>query len=130
MVKAYLEPNEIEQLENGKSIGGNKMGKTLDPEQLKTLLSLNPEDVLIQPREKKENAGKILAIKLSDKEVALVQAFQDFLFDWGYTPDNTFESAFIYIFNLACSLHKPVVEHEAKKGRAFDPEDLAPKSQD
>jgi hypothetical protein len=130
MVKAYLEPNEIEQLENEKNIGGNKMGKTLDPEQLKTLLSPNPEDILIKPREKKDDTGKILTIKLSDEEASTVQAFQDFLFDWGYTPDNTFESAFIYIFNLACALHKPVVEFEAKRGRAFNPEDLAPKTQD
>ena len=106
------------------------MGKILNPKQLKNLLTPNPEDILIKPRKKKENTGKILAIKLSNEEASTVQDLQDFLFDWDYIPDNSFESAFFYIINLAGSLHKRMVEHETKIGRAYDPEDLAPKSQD
>jgi hypothetical protein len=42
------------------------MGSTLDLQQLKALLSLNLKDVLIQPLAKKEDAGQIKTIKLSD----------------------------------------------------------------
>lgn len=106
------------------------MEKIIDPEQLKTLLTPNPEDILIKPREKKEDTGKILAIKLSDGEASTVQDLQDFLFDWGYIPDNSFKSVFFYLINLAGSLHKPVVEYETKMGRTFNPDNFAPKSQD
>lgn len=101
----------------------------INPEQLKTLLSLNPEDILIKLRVKKEDTGKILSIKLSEEEISLVQAYQDFLLEWGYIPDNSFESLFIYLFNMGCSLNKPVVEHEVKMGRAFDQDYFALKSQ-
>jgi hypothetical protein len=106
------------------------MSKTFDPKQVKTLLSLNSEDLLIKLREKKEDTGKILTIKLSDEEASLIQSFQGFLVEWKYIPDNSFESLFIYLFNLGCSLHQPVVEYETKMGRAYDPENLAPKFQD
>jgi hypothetical protein len=122
----------MNQLENDNKLvmEVTKMGKTLDPEQLKTLLTPNLEDMLIKPREKKEDSGKILAIKLSDEEASTVQDLQDFLFDRDYIPDNSFESVLFYLINLAGSLHKPVVEYETKMGRAYDPEDFAPKSQD
>ncbi len=106
------------------------MDKEFNPEQLKTLLTLNHDEVLLKTREKNEDVRVIKSIELSAEDAQLVQDFQDFLFYWGYIPDSTFKSAFIYIFNLACSLHKPVVEHKFKTGRAFNPEDLAPKSQD
>lgn len=106
------------------------MGKTLDPKQLKSLLTPNPEDILIKPREKKEDTGKILAVKLSDEDASTVQDLQDFLVDRGYIPDNSFESVLFYLINLAGSLHKPVVEYETKMGRAYDPEDFSHKSQD
>lgn len=104
------------------------MPENINPQQLKTLLSLKPEEVLIPLRANKEEVGKIKAIKLSDKEASLVQDFQDFLVEWGYLPDNTFESLFIYLFNLACSLNKAVVEYEALMGRAFDPDNISPKA--
>ena len=106
------------------------MSEIINPLLLKSLLSLNPEDILIKLREKKEDTGKILTIKLSDEEASTVQALQDFLVNWGYLPDNSFESLFFYLINLAGSLHKLVVEYETKMGRAYDPEDLAPKNQD
>lgn len=106
------------------------MNKIINLEQLKTQLFLNPEDILIKLRGNEEDTGKIRSVKLTDKEASLVQDYQDFLYSWKYIPDNSFESMFIYLFNLGCSLCKQMVEYETKMGRAFNPDNFASKSQD
>ncbi len=90
----------------------------INPKQLKTLLIPNLKDFLIKPRERKENRGEYLVIKVSDEEAYTIQNLQDFLFGRGYVPDNSIKSAFIYLVNLVASLHKPVVEHETKNGKS------------
>jgi hypothetical protein len=91
------------------------MADTIDSQLLQHLLSLNPEEVIVPLRVKREDVSKLKAVKLSDQEVLRVQAFQDYLVDRGYLPDNTFASLFVYLFNLAYTLHKQIADDEAKK---------------
>jgi hypothetical protein len=91
------------------------MAETMDSQLLQHLLTLNHEEVIVPLRVKREDVSKIKAVKLSDQEVLRVQAFQDYLTDRGYLPDNTFASLFVYLFNLGYTLHKQIAEDEAKK---------------
>jgi hypothetical protein len=91
------------------------MGETADSQLLQYLLNLNPDEVIIPIKVKREEVGKIKAIKLSDQEAVKVQHLQDYLFDRGYIEDNTFASLFQYLFNLAFTLHKYTANEEAKR---------------
>ena len=91
------------------------MAETIDPQLLQQILTLNENEVIVPLRVKREDVSKIKAVKLSDQEVMRVQNLQDYLFDRGYLLDNTFASLFVYLFNLAYTLHKQVAEAEAKK---------------
>lgn len=105
------------------------MPENIDPEQLKFLLSPKPADFLLQPREK-EDSSKILAIKFSEKEVSTIRDLEIFLLDRGYVPDDSFESLFFYLINLAASLHKKWVMHEIEMERTLNLKDSATKSID
>ncbi len=91
------------------------MGETIGPQLLQHVLNLNSEEVIVPLRVRREDVSKIKAVKLSDQEVLRVQAFQDYLADRSYLSDNTFASLFVYLFNLAYTLHKQVADEEAKK---------------
>lgn len=91
------------------------MAETIDPELLQQLLTLNPDEVIVPLRVRREDVSKIKAVKLSDEEVIRVQDFQEYLHDRHFLLDNTFASLFVYLFNLAFTLHKPIAEQEAKK---------------
>ena len=91
------------------------MVETMDSQLLQHLLTLNHEELIVPLRVKREDVSKIKAVKLSDQEVARVQAFQDYLTDRGYLKDNTFASLFVYLFNLTYTLHKQMADDEAKR---------------
>jgi hypothetical protein len=91
------------------------MAETLDPELLQQILTLNPEEVIVPLRVRREDVSKIKAVKLSDEEVIRVQNFQEYLHDRGFLLDNTFASLFVYLFNLSYTLHKQIADEEAKK---------------
>jgi hypothetical protein len=102
--------------------------KVINPKDLKAFLFLKQENLLIKPRKQKESTERTLATNVSDKEASTIQALQDYLFDWHYIPENSFESAMFYLINLAGSLHKRMVEYETKMGRAYDPENPGAKT--
>jgi len=91
------------------------MAESMDTQLLQQLLTLNENEVIVPLRVKREDVSKIKAVKLSDPEVMRVQNLQDYLFDRGYLLDNTFASMFVYLFNLAYTLHKKVADEEEKK---------------
>jgi hypothetical protein len=91
------------------------MAETIDPMLLQQLLTLNPEEVIVPLRVRREDVPRVKAVKLSDQEVVKIQNFQDYLFDRGYLPDNTFASLFVYLFNLGYTFHKKVWDEEVKK---------------
>lgn len=87
----------------------------MTPELLQQALTLNPEEVILPLRVRREDVSKIKAVKLSDQEVIRVQNFQDYLFDRGYLADNTFASLFVYLFNVTYTFHKKIADAEAQK---------------
>lgn len=89
--------------------------ENLELELLQQILSLNENEVIVPLRMKREDVHKVKAVKLSDEEVVKVSKLQMYLYDRGYLPDNTFASLFVYIFNLAFTLHKRVADEEAKQ---------------
>lgn len=90
------------------------MADTIDPQLLQHLLTLNPDEVIVPLRMRREDVSKVKAVKLSDQEVIKVMNLQDYLHDRGYLLDNTFASLFVYMFNLTYTLHKQVADQEAK----------------
>ena len=91
------------------------MSETIHSQLLQHLLTLNHEELIVPLRVKREDVSRIKAVKLSEQEVARVQDFQDYLTDQRYLLDNTFASLFVYLFNLAYTLHKQIADDEAKK---------------
>jgi hypothetical protein len=91
------------------------MAEAIDPALLQQLLTLNPDEVIVPLRVRREDVSKIKAVKLSDEEVIRVQNFQEYLFDRHYLIDDTFASLFVYLFNLGYTLHKHIADEEEKK---------------
>ncbi len=89
--------------------------ETVSPELMQQLLTLNENEVIVPLRVRREDVSKIKAVKLSDQEVVRIQSLQDYLYDRGYIPENTFASLFVYLFNLGYTWHKQVADTEAKK---------------
>lgn len=86
----------------------------LDPEVLFEILTQN--QVVVPLQVQREDVRKIKAVKVSDKELERINNFQSYLYrhPCGYIPEDSFASLFVYIFNLAFTLHKEASEHEAK----------------
>lgn len=91
------------------------MAEVIDPTLLQQLVTLDPDEVIVPLRVRREDVSKIKAVKLSDEEVIRVQDFQEYLFDRHFLVDNTFASLFVYLFNLCYTMHKQLAEEEAKK---------------
>lgn len=89
--------------------------ENIEPELLQQILSLNENEVIVPLRMQRQDVSKVKAVKLSDEELVKVSKLQMYLYDREYIPDNTFASLFVYMFNLAFTLHKQVAEHEAKR---------------
>lgn len=87
----------------------------IEPDLLQQILSLNPNEVIVPLRMKREDVSKVKAVKLSDEERLRVAKFQLYLHDRGYLPDNTFASLFVYLYNLGYTLHKRIADEEARK---------------
>lgn len=95
---------------------------TVDPKvhsQLLTLLeqwlSVDENETIVPLRVKREDVHLIRAVKLSDVEVDRVKAFQDYLSDQHFIPENTFTALFVYIYNFAFTQHKLARDEAAKK---------------
>ena len=82
---------------------------------LQQLLTLSDNEVICPLRMKREDVSKVKAVKLSDEEIVRVSKFQAYLYDRGFVQDNTFASLFVYLFDLAFTLHRQVAEVEARK---------------
>ena len=89
--------------------------ENIEPELLQQILSLNDNEVIVPLRLERQDVNKVKAVKLSDEELIRVSRLQLYLYDRGYMPDNTFASLFVYLFNLAFTLHKQVAEYESKQ---------------
>lgn len=87
----------------------------IEVQLLQQALSLNENEVIVPLRMKREDVSKVAAVKLSEEEKRRVTEFQDYLHDRGYLPDNTFASLFVYLYNLAYTLHKRIADEEANK---------------
>ena len=85
----------------------------IDLNLLPQVLALQEGEVILPLQVKREDVSKVKALKLSDEEVPRVDAFQAFLFDRGYIPQNSFASLFIYMFNLVYTVHKQEADAEA-----------------
>jgi len=84
-------------------------------ELLQQLLTLSENEVICPLRMKREDVSKVKAVKLSDQEIVRVSKFQAYLYDRGFLQDNTFASLFVYLFDLAFTIHRQVAEEEARK---------------
>lgn len=87
----------------------------IPPELMQHLVTLNENEVIVPLRVVREDVNKIKAVKLSDQEIMKVQNLQDYLYDRGFIPDNTFASLFIYSFNLTYTMHAQIASEEAKR---------------
>lgn len=87
----------------------------ISPDLLQHLVTLNDNEVIVPLRVVREDVNKIKAVKLSDQEIIKVQNLQDYLYDRGFLPDNTFASLFIYSFNLTYTMHSQIAAEEAKR---------------
>lgn len=94
------------------------MAEEIDPRLIEQMLTLNEDEVILPLRVRREEVTRIKAVKVSEAEVQRINAFQDYLFDQKFIPDNTFASLFVYLFNLAFTQHKKVADEEAKKEAA------------
>ena len=90
----------------------------IEPELLQQILRLDPTEVIVPLRMKREDVSKVKAVKLSDEERIRVAKFQLYLHDRGFLPDNTFASLFVYLYNLGYTLHKRIADEEARKEEA------------
>jgi len=77
--------------------------------------ALNLENTEVALTVKREDVSRIKGLKFSSSEVPTVEAFQDYLFHRGFIRKNSFAQLFIYIFNLAWTQHKQVVDAEAEE---------------
>ncbi len=91
------------------------MPEEVDVALVQQLVTLNPEEVIVPLRIRREEVSKLRAVKLTDQEVIKVQDFQDYLMDTGFLAENTFASLFVYMFNLTYTLHKTIYDAEKKK---------------
>jgi len=82
---------------------------------LQQLLTLSDNEVICPLRMKREDVSKVKAVKLSDEEIVRVSKFQAYLYDRGFVQDNTFASLFVYLFDLAFTLHRQAAAEEARK---------------
>lgn len=94
------------------------MAEEIDPRLIEQMLTLNEDEVILPLRVRREDVGRIKAVKLMDVEVERVAAFQDYLFDAKFIPSNTFASLFVYLFNLGYTQHKRVSDEADKKEAA------------
>jgi hypothetical protein len=87
----------------------------IPPELLQMLVNLNENEVIVPLRVMREDVHRIKAVKFSDAEVVKIQNLQDYLYDRGFLPDNTYTSLVVYMFNLTYTLHQKIAAEEAKK---------------
>jgi hypothetical protein len=85
----------------------------LNPRLAQMIVNLSDDEVICPLRMKREDVHKVAAVKLSDEETLKVKKFQFYLFDRGYLKDNTFASLFVYLFDLAYTLHSRIANEEA-----------------
>ncbi len=95
-----------------------KAVESIDPALLPLVLSLKDNEVILPLRVKREDVNKVKAVKLSDQEVERVTTFQEYLFDRGYIPENSFAALVVYLFNLGFTLHKQEADREAEEEEA------------
>ena len=90
----------------------------INPQLIEQLINLNDGEVIVPLRMKREDVSKVKAVKLSDQEVATVAKLQGYLYTRGYLPGNTFAALFVYLFNLAFTMHRRVADEEANEEEA------------
>ena len=86
---------------------------TVESEALAQALTLENTEVALNV--KREDVSKIKGLKFSSSEIPRVDAFQEYLFDRGFIPENSFAQLFIYLFNLGYTKHKQVADREAEE---------------
>jgi hypothetical protein len=91
------------------------MAEEISVQLMQQLVTLNPDEIIVPLRVRREDVHRLKAVKLSDEEVTRVDNLQDYLFDRGYLADNTFASLFVYLFNLGYTMHKKIADEEAAK---------------
>jgi hypothetical protein len=91
------------------------MAEEIDPRLIEQLVTLNEDEVILPLRVMREEVTRIKAVKLSDVEIQRVAAFQDYLFDQKFIPENTFASLFIYAFNVTFTAHKHLSDELDRK---------------
>ena len=89
--------------------------ENIDPALLPHLLSLKDDELILPLRVKREDVNKVKAVKLSEHEVERVSTFQEYLYDRGYIPENSFASLVVYLFNLGFTMHKQEADREAEE---------------
>ncbi len=77
--------------------------------------ALNLEGTEVALNVKREAVSKIKGLKFSSNEIPRVETFQEYLYDRGFLPENSFAALFIYLFNLGYTLHKQVADTEAEE---------------
>ena len=87
----------------------------IDPVLLAEILALKDHEMILPLKVERKDVNNIRAVKISDTEVQRLKAFQDYLYDRHYIPENTFTSLFVYIFNLAFTQHQQQATEAAKK---------------
>lgn len=90
--------------------------ENLTREQLELILKYSHSDDMILPLEvPRKDVNNIKAVKVSDIENEKIANFQEYLSLIGYIQENTFAAMFVYIYNLAFTLHKKRAENQAKE---------------
>ncbi len=91
------------------------MPEEISIELLQQLVTLDPDEVIVPLRVRREDVKNLKAVKLSDQEVQRVAKLQEYLSDRGFLADNTFASLFVYMFNLTFTMHKQIHDKEEAK---------------
>lgn len=92
--------------------------QSLSPEQLSLLqylIYIGDDETIVPLKVKREEVGRIKAVKLSESEIAKVQNFQEYLASRGYIKEPTFANLFVYLFNWAWTVHSQLAAQEAQK---------------